>query len=81
MPSISPAQWAGEVCLALGLGPMPADVPSGLGWSWGCRRKAGREQDREVGGALWEQERSRGHLPCSLRLRELLGSQVWSPTL
>ena len=33
MGRVSPAQLAGEVCPALGLGPMPSEVLSGLGWS------------------------------------------------
>ena len=54
-PSIFPAQSAREVCPALGLGPTPSVVPSGPGWSWGHRREARREQERQSRGVLQDQ--------------------------
>ena len=54
-PSISPAQSAGDVCPALGPGPMPSEVLSRPGWSWGCRRKA------------WEIRRGRWEGPSGTR--------------
>ena len=59
-PSVTPAQSAGEVSPALGPGPMPSEVPSGLGWSWRCKREAGRQQERQVGGALQDERSSKG---------------------
>ena len=61
MSSVSPAQLAGEVYLALGLGPTLSEVLSGLGWSWGHRREAGRGQERQAAAGppgLEEWERS-----------------------
>ena len=83
-PSVSPAQLAGEVCLALRLGPTSSEVPSGLGWSWGLRREARREQERQAGGALQDQRSRKGAegvCPAHSSPGSLLGSQVGSPAL
>ena len=42
--SVSPAQLAGEVCPALGPGPMPSEAPFRLHWSWGHRREVGENR-------------------------------------
>ena len=58
----------------------PQRPPSGLCWSWGRRREAGREQERQSGGAL-QDWRVEGVCPTHSSLGSLLGSQMGSPTL
>ena len=82
-PSISPAQLAGEVCPAMGLG-TPSEAPSGPRWSWGNRREAEGEQERQAGGALqdWRSRwRVEGVGLSHLGPGSLLGTQVGSTTL
>ena len=62
----------------------PSEAPSGPCWSWGRRRKAGAEQERQVGGALWDRRSQRGAegvCPTHSTPGSLLGSQVGSPAL
>ena len=51
---LSPAQLAGEVCLALGLGPTPSEAPLGPRGSWGHRREAREIRRGGWEGALWD---------------------------
>ena len=50
-PSVYPGHSAREGCPVLRRSPTSSEAPSGPHGSWGCRREARGEQERQAGGA------------------------------